>query len=30
MPGQARNFAEYANGDGTYDELAEFLKKYAK
>ncbi len=28
--GQARNFAEYANGDGTYDELAEFLKKYAK
>ena len=28
--GQARNFAEYANGDGTYDELADFLKKYAK
>ena len=28
--GQARNFADYANGDGTYDELADFLKKYAR
>lgn len=28
--GQARNFADYANEDGTYDDLAAFLKKYAK
>ncbi len=28
--GQARNFAEYANENGTYDDLSAFLKKYAK
>ena len=28
--GQAKNFAEYANENGTYDDLAAFLKKYAK
>ena len=28
--GQARNFADYANEDGTYDDLAAFLKKYAR
>ncbi len=28
--GQARSFAEYANESGMYDDLAAFLKKYAK
>jgi len=28
--GQARSFAEYANEGGMYDDLAAFLKKYAK
>lgn len=28
--GQAKNFAEYANENGTYDDLAAFLKKYAR
>ena len=27
---QARSFADYANESGMYDELAAFLKKYAK
>lgn len=28
--GQARSFSEYANESGTYDDLAAFLKKYAR
>ncbi len=28
--GQAQNFAEYANKDGLYDDLAAFLKKYGR
>ncbi|WP_299477383.1 ATP-binding protein [uncultured Roseibium sp.] len=28
--GQARNFAEYANSSGMYDDLSVFLKKYAR
>lgn len=28
--GQARNFAEYANAGGMYDDLTAFLKKYAR
>ena len=28
--GQARSFAEYANESGMYDDLAAFLKKYAR
>ena len=28
--GQARGFADYANADGMYDDLAAFLKKYAR
>jgi len=27
---QARGFADYANADGMYDDLSEFLKKYAR
>ncbi len=28
--GQARNFAEYANSSGMYDDLSDFLKRYAR